>query len=892
MTPYVDDVLERTIAAFCKKGRTAVLTPEEGSALWKACRANGYRCVGIKAGEKRPAEKAWNAKDHPIWTPALPGIGIVAGGLHPTERDKEGWPLRIPVVGGALHLDIDLHWERAPGLDRTKLFEAVRDLPSVFRLHKAGALLRYRGDAMDGFTLSARNDGSILNQLPRWYAEGVDKAVAGLDVLAAGFQSVGYAIHPSGVPYLWRGNRSPATVPLAELPMIGFDDLARLIEELNGAFRAFGLGDKPPKARASNVSDELRSRRAPVSVSDELRDALHEVAKHYFVNSSQRRNIWRNYARVMNQLGDDPDAAITRWREVYHPSEKPQRSLEKSEAEAISQMEKPPGVRDAVDVGGAIRAFEDWLPEKHPKRDEWRKTLEDVKAAARATAAPLSAEDAARWEEAIASARGMDSGDRGEAAGEAAGDVEPIRRVGGLTLYPNGADMPGIDDQSIAGYVLPALAKHSGATVNQLKFTEGKFWAYSAAAGIWRELTETAVRNMVMRANGLKRTDKQVLGLTARKIDSICRLMADALSDVDFFASEREGVVVLQDKTLRMAENGTLIFEEHDPNNRCRFSLDVRSEDIGRQSLDGSLLARLIKGCFENDAVKAQAMQELLARPVFGILPARPLAAILKGATAMNGKSQWIELAVMMLPERATCVLNPSELDKEFSRAPLAGRRLLYNAELPDRRFPSGYLKALITGDAIDAREPHGRAFSFRNRGLILLASNHRLEAKGGSIDNGVLSRLAYLEFERTIPASERIANIGERIAREELTLLVQWVAEGASRLMQNKGEFSPDVLAALKLAASQNVEAVDPIRAFANECLVPVETASTSTRDAYSAFKHYLETEGVPRPFHAARTDRWPQARVAGGENRKDQREGGAYNSRICVRKHAGRGD
>ena len=68
------------------------LSPDQGRALWRKLRGNGFNPCSIKAGSKAPFGDEWGPRalaEGSAWTAEAPGIGLVCGGL-----DQNGKSLR------------------------------------------------------------------------------------------------------------------------------------------------------------------------------------------------------------------------------------------------------------------------------------------------------------------------------------------------------------------------------------------------------------------------------------------------------------------------------------------------------------------------------------------------------------------------------------------------------------------------------------------------------------------------------------------------------------------------------------------------------------------------------------------------------------------------------
>jgi phage/plasmid-associated DNA primase len=108
------------------------------------------------------------------------------------------------------------------------------------------------------------------------------------------------------------------------------------------------------------------------------------------------------------------------------------------------------------------------------------------------------------------------------------------------------------------------------------------------------------------------------------------------------------------------------------------------------------------------------------------------------------------------------------------------------------------------------------------------------------------------VEFLRTIPRKDRIANIGKKIAREEAGLLLAWAVEGAQRVLE-QGHYSE--LLSSKLALAEWTRTANPVSAWIADRVLPAladveEPPRVSSADAFADFRawHLVNEGQTPR--------------------------------------------
>jgi hypothetical protein len=385
---------------FCRPDRKAHLTRAEGEALWRRLVANGYSPVPLKPGEKLPLIKMWPLKAAEgglEWVASQPGVGLLCGSAEAAAPDATGYDAAHPyrstaIEGGLLALDLDLN-KKIKDCDATTLSpdeqrqarEAIMATPTMRRLLNAGALLRERPGAAN-CVVALRNDGMVANGAWSFYRAGAPAVI--VELLAAGRQFCAYALHPSGSPYLWADWRSPETVPLNELPMIGAAELQALHAEVAEALKLLGLvaggtcdaRTRPAKGAGGINARALSGLDGPPPSVEEMRAMLEHLAG---------QDAFANYGGVVK----DADGGIVKlgWREagmalkaaygdevgfklwlITHNSEKA-RADAAAAWRSFAPVSRPGDMTVASIIGAALNTgFEredhgDEAPDRHPE---------------------------------------------------------------------------------------------------------------------------------------------------------------------------------------------------------------------------------------------------------------------------------------------------------------------------------------------------------------------------------------------------------------------------------------------------------------------------------------------------------------------------------------------
>jgi putative DNA primase/helicase len=161
-------------------------------------------------------------------------------------------------------------------------------------------------------------------------------------------------------------------------------------------------------------------------------------------------------------------------------------------------------------------------------------------------------------------------------------------------------------------------------------------------------------------------------------------------------------------------------------------------------------------------------------------------AIILVGSGA-NGKSVLFDVANALFGEGNISNYSLSSLTSKegYYRARISDKLINYASEISPS-MDSTYFKQLVSGEPIEARLPHGAPFVLRDYAKFIFNTNNL--PRDVEHNEAFYRRLIILRFNETIPENERDPKLAQRIIATDLPGIFNWVLEGLSRLISNKG--------------------------------------------------------------------------------------------------------
>lgn len=390
------------------------------------------------------------------------------------------------------------------------------------------------------------------------------------------------------------------------------------------------------------------------------------------------------------------------------------------------------------------------------------------------------------------------------------------------------------------------------ATLSHGIHDEGATYEYDETRGVFVALAPSDEARRVMSFAGAW-VDNKRLKMNASDVDGIIKLAAARMARPGFFAEAPAGLA-FADAFVSVELDGRIARAPHSPEHRARHAYPF--------AFDGPAEPRrflaMLHACFRDDAdadAKVALVQEYAGACLFGIATRYQRAMLLFGPGG-DGKSQVIEVIKAAMPACSVRAIAPQELGDKFARVHLVGALLNAVGDVPSGPIlDSGYLKAAISGDEIEAQEKHRPQVKFRPRAGHVFSTNRLMPVSDTS--PGFWRRWLVLPFSRSFEgpnarpedATARVRDIGAVIARKELPELARWFVHGATRLV-TRGAY--DVPPSSDAALAEWRGEASSVALFLGDATAPARHASERTRAShlYANYKSWCETNGHRLPM------------------------------------------
>jgi putative DNA primase/helicase len=216
-------------------------------------------------------------------------------------------------------------------------------------------------------------------------------------------------------------------------------------------------------------------------------------------------------------------------------------------------------------------------------------------------------------------------------------------------------------------------------------------------------------------------------------------------------------------------------------------------------------------------------------------------ALILYGSGA-NGKSVFFEVVSALLGAENTSNFSLQSLTNEngYYRAKIANKLVNYASEI-NGKLESSTFKQLVSGEPVEARLPYGDPFTLKQYAKLIFNCNEL--PKEVEQTNAYFRRFLIIPFDVTIPPQEQDKDLHNKIIESELSGVFNWVLDGLSRLLKQKGFSECD---AAKQAVEQYRTESDSVRMFLDENELEVSpTYYTDLKVIYFEYRNYCLDDG-----------------------------------------------
>jgi len=213
---------------------------------------------------------------------------------------------------------------------------------------------------------------------------------------------------------------------------------------------------------------------------------------------------------------------------------------------------------------------------------------------------------------------------------------------------------------------------------------------------------------------------------------------------------------------------------------------------------------------------------------------------ILYGGGA-NGKSVFYDIICALLGRENISTYSMGNLCNPtgYYRAMIANKLLNYSSEIGStKKYSTDLFKQLCSGEQIEARLPYGDPFLIDDYARFMFNANTL--PKEIEHTDAFFRRFLIIPFNVTIPEAERDYELAQKIIKNELSGVFNWVMAGLDRVVKQKG--FTRCIASEKAVATYRLES-DSVAMFLDENgYIPSQNNHMKLKDLYTHFKTYCE--------------------------------------------------
>jgi len=149
-----------------------------------------------------------------------------------------------------------------------------------------------------------------------------------------------------------------------------------------------------------------------------------------------------------------------------------------------------------------------------------------------------------------------------------------------------------------------------------------------------------------------------------------------------------------------------------------------------------------------------------------------------------NGKSVFFNIISSLLGKENILTYSIGLFEHEYNRAKLTNVLLNYSSEKGTEINPDTF-KALVSGEPLQAREPYGKSFTLYNKVRFIVNANEL--PKETEQTEAYFRRYLIIPFDIKIAEHERDPDLADKIIRNELPGVFNWLLEGLHRIVDQK---------------------------------------------------------------------------------------------------------
>jgi len=201
-----------------------------------------------------------------------------------------------------------------------------------------------------------------------------------------------------------------------------------------------------------------------------------------------------------------------------------------------------------------------------------------------------------------------------------------------------------------------------------------------------------------------------------------------------------------------------------------------------------------------------------------------------------NGKGVLMEVVEAI--HRQACRLRLDRLSKNFALEPIVGASLVLVDEVANAKFDEELFKTLITGNGVDIDRKWDKPLrSYRPRAKWLISSNNVPHIADKS--DGVWRRIVFVPWKVQIAEADRLPDLDKSIIANELHIVLDWLLEGAIRIVK-RGRMLTEVELPASITSQKQIMRLESDSVLAwidEEGIHHSPTDSTPNDEIYQAY-------------------------------------------------------
>jgi putative DNA primase/helicase len=348
----------------------------------------------------------------------------------------------------------------------------------------------------------------------------------------------------------------------------------------------------------------------------------------------------------------------------------------------------------------------------------------------------------------------------------------------------------------------------------------GSFWKQCSKDDFRKFLSETSIK----------------MGLPdyeARIYDFSDRLLKQFLSDAHL-----KEPVIEKGNVLINLNNGTFKFTENvwglhqfNPDEFLTHQLAFDYDVNAKCPLFENYLLKVLPD------IESQMVLQEFAGNIFANLNLEKMLVLLGGGG--NGKSVYFNVINALLGKENVLNFPLGMFGHEYNRARLSNVLVNYSSEKGFDLHPD-ILKTLISGEPLQAREPHGKSYSIYNKVKFIINCNE-LPRETESTD-AYFRRFLIVLFETKISKEEKDIDLADKIIASELPGVFNWLLEGLKRIIEQK-QFTHCPKADIALIDFR--KQTDSVQLFIEETrFEPSQTIKEALKPLYNLYKEFCKED------------------------------------------------